>query len=44
MKSYFGEVVQNFELKSVGGASKGHQLTPLMKSNFQVKRVIQNLM
>ena len=38
MKSYFGEVVQNFELKRVGGAPKGHQLTPLMKKQFSSKK------
>jgi len=29
MEYHFGEVVQNFELKRVGGAPKGHPLTPL---------------
>ena len=29
MKSHFGKVVQNVELKSIGGAHKDHQLTPL---------------
>ena len=29
MSFHFGEVVQNFELKRVGGAPKGHPLAPL---------------
>ena len=29
MRSYFNEVVQNFELKRVGGGPKGHQFAPL---------------
>ena len=29
MISQFEKLVQNFEVKSVGGAPKGHQLTPL---------------
>ena len=29
MRSNFGEVAQNFKLKRVGGAPKGHQLKPL---------------
>jgi len=29
MRSQFGESVQNFELKRVGGAPKGHQFAPL---------------
>ena len=29
MGSYFGNVVQNFELKRVGGAPKGHLFAPL---------------
>jgi len=28
---YFEEIVQNFELKRIGGALKGHQLTPPIK-------------
>ena len=28
LRSHFQEVVQNFELKRVGGAPKGHQLRP----------------
>ena len=30
MESYFGEVVQNFELKRVGGAPKGRPFAPLV--------------
>ena len=30
MRSQFGESVQNFELKRVGGAPKGHQYAPLI--------------
>ena len=33
MRSYFEKVVQNFELKMVGGVSKNHQLTPLVVPN-----------
>ena len=29
MRSQFEKLVQNFKLKRVGGAHKGHQLTPL---------------
>ena len=29
MRSYFKEVVQNFELKRVGGGPKGHQFAPI---------------
>ena len=29
MRSHFKEVVQDFELKRVGGVPKNHQLTPL---------------
>ena len=32
IKSHFGELVQNFELRRVGGAPKGYQLTPLTNS------------
>ena len=28
-RSQFGELVQNFELKRIGGAPKGHQFAPL---------------
>ena len=34
MTSQFGELVQNFELKRVRGAHKGHQLTPLITTNM----------
>ena len=30
MTSQFGELVQNFELKRVGGAPKSHQFAPLV--------------
>jgi len=30
MRSHFGGVVQNFELKRVGGAPKDYQFAPLM--------------
>ena len=34
MESYFGEVVQNFELKRVRGAPKGHLFAPYTKPLF----------
>ena len=33
----FEKLVQNFKLKRVGGASKGHQLTPLVKA-YKIQR------
>ena len=30
MRSQFEKLIQNFELKKVGGAPKDHQLTPLV--------------
>jgi len=33
----FGEVVQNFELKRVGGASKGHPSAPLLAGYFSLR-------
>ena len=35
MRSNFGKVVQNFELKRVGGAPKGYQITPLLYVLFK---------
>ena len=43
MKSHFGKVVQNFELKSIGGAHKDHQLTPLHVTTRTSGRFFFNL-
>ena len=40
IRSHFEKLVQNFELKRIGGAPKGHQLTPLRKS-IQVRPLHQ---
>ena len=34
MRFNFREVAQIFELKRIGGAPKGHQLTPLVERAF----------
>ena len=35
-KFYFKKVVQNFEIKRVKGAPKGHLFTPLLTEHFSV--------
>jgi hypothetical protein len=32
LRSHFEELLQNFELKMIGGATKDHQLTPLSRA------------
>ena len=39
MKYHFEEVVQNFELKRVGGVPKNHPLTPLYLADMQISSI-----
>ena len=38
MRYDFGEVVQNFELKRIGGAPKDHQFAPLLENDVTNKK------
>ena len=38
MEFYFEKIVQNFELKSVGGAPKDHLFAPLVKVKNECSR------
>ena len=40
MRYDFGEVVQNFELKRIGGAPKGHQFANLLSPCILYSKVI----
>ena len=39
MKYYFGEVVQNYELKRIEGAPKDHPLTLLYLTDMQISSI-----
>ena len=42
LRSHF-QVVQNFELKRIGGAPKDHQITPLNKTGIYEQPLLRSL-